>query len=354
MRCLTLADSLAKCSNATCAFVCRKHSGNLIQEINKRGYEVKSLEQRVCPANSREEDIRLYHADWLGTDWQQDAADTISALNGIHYDWVVVDHYAIDQRWEQRLRAHCNRLMVIDDLADRYHDCDLLIDQNWFSDATASRYDKYISPIAIKLLGPQYALLGPEYCLLRTWLPERDGLVRRVLVFLGGSDFTDQTSKVLHSLMEPDLAFLAVDVVVGANHPSPHHVAELAAQRPGTVLHRNLPTLAGLISRADLMIGAGGTTSWERMSLGLPSIVISIATNQTLPSQALMLDGYIEYIGERTTVEKSHISNAVRKSMTSPALLREQSKKMKNLVSAEGAISVCSHLSALHQDRYSA
>ena len=41
-----------------------------------------------------------------------------------------------------------------------------------------------------------------------------------------------------------------------------------------------MPNLAKLMVNSDIAIGAGGVTTLERMCVGLPSIVISIAENQ--------------------------------------------------------------------------
>ena len=227
--------------------------------------------------------------------------------------------------------------MVIDDLADRPHECDLLLDQNWHAELTTQRYDSLLSPETMRLLGPEYALLKPEYRQLRFLLPPRDGLVRRMLVFMGGSDPDNQTAKVLHALMAEDLSALAVDVVIGANHPDIPGVAALVRARPGTVLHQNLPSLVGLMARADLMVGAGGSTTWERMCLGLPCLVISIAHNQTATQRALMAAGCSRFLGEMSQVSFQTITNAVRWAMCHPMQLIEQSRLNQSLVDGNGA-----------------
>ena len=291
MRCLTLADALASVG-ASCRFVCRQAPGDLIERIQRRGFDVGCLP----PAGAAPPDPGGWHQTSMtnpavsNAPYATDADQTLAALGRGVVDCLVVDHYALDARWEMKLRGACHNLCVIDDLADRPHDCDLLLDQNWFADATLRRYDSLVPAHCIKLLGPQFALLGPDYASLRGLMPRRDGLVRRVMVSLGGSDPTNETAKALEALMQPDLAALAVDVVIGANHPCPEMVAALVERRPGTILHADLPSLSGLIARSDLGIGAGGVTGWERMCLGLPSVVVSIADNQT-PTTSLGWSG---------------------------------------------------------------
>jgi len=137
MRCLTLADALRE-QDAECQFVCREHEGHLMGYIRSRGHDTHAL-PRTRPSSSFESD--LAHASWLGVDWQTDAAQTRQALGNAALDWLIVDHYALDRPWESALRSSCKRIMVIDDLADRQHDCDLLLDQNYGS--SAERYRAY-------------------------------------------------------------------------------------------------------------------------------------------------------------------------------------------------------------------
>ncbi len=336
MRCLTLADAL-RALGATCSFICRTHPGNLLHAIEKRGYETTALQAgEDCEAGALA-DGALAHAAWLGADWQTDARQTLAAIGERQAAWLVVDHYAIDARWESAVRPACHALMAIDDLADRTHDCELLLDQNWYGASTPARYDRLVPETCEKRLGPRHALLRPEYALLREWMPAHDGIVRRLLIFLGGSDPTNETAKVLDVLDHPAFDVLAADVVLGPNHPDPDGIARRVAGRPATSFHQGLPSLAGMMARADLMIGAGGSTSWERMCLGLPAIVISIADNQTPTNLALMEEGYIDFLGEMGDVTVAHIAAALKRAMANPDALQLQSRKMQQLVSGTGA-----------------
>ena len=97
----------------------------------------------------------LVHAKWLGAHWKIDAAQTIHEIQNCFIDILIVDHYGIDYRWESRLRPFCNRIMVIDDLADRKHDCDFLLDQNLgksFQD-----YHGLVARSAKQFFGPEFA-----------------------------------------------------------------------------------------------------------------------------------------------------------------------------------------------------
>lgn len=297
MRCKTLAD-LWRDRGAEVRFVCREHPGNLNHLLRNAAYDVRGLPpgQKVPPAHDQ-------YAFSLGVESSEDAAQTLEALVGFSPDWLVVDHYALDADWERLLRASTRRVLAIDDLANRPHDCDLLLDQNWFGDETERRYDGLVNARCTRLLGPRYAVLQPIYPELRKVLPPRDGFIRQVLVFLGGVDSSNQTTKALQALSAPDLRDLEVHVVVGNANLHEAEIEKLVANRPHTALFRDLPNLAGLMARTDLALGAGGATTWERCCLGLPSIVVAVAENQRGFTTTLAKQGVQQYLGLAGEVE---------------------------------------------------
>jgi len=296
MRCRTLARELQR-RGATVTFICRRQPGDLIglleQEFPVLALPELPLATTQSPDGQPLQGRELYGA-WLGSSQAQDAADCLHALPlaGIRgASWLVVDHYGLDATWETQLLAGlagdaAPRLLVIDDLADRAHQADLLLDQTFFGEATDARYAGLVPEHCRQLLGPHYALLGPVYAQLHPLVPPRTEL-RRVLVFFGGVDPDNLTGRALKALMDPALADLAVDVVLGLQSPHRQAVEELVARRPYTTLHGPLPSLAGLIARADLAIGAGGATTWERCCIGLPSILVVCALNQKEIGEAI-------------------------------------------------------------------
>lgn len=286
MRCLTLADALRD-AGAKCTFICRSHAGHLMDLIHQRGHTSIALAiQPVSPAH--EQDTRQ-HASWLGSDWASDASETAQHLAVAHADWLIVDHYALDIRWETALRPHCKRLMVIDDLADRAHDCDLLLDQNL--GRTREDYKSHLPNTSTALLGPRYALLRPEFSALR-----EDSLSRRnspelkhLLITLGGVDQDNFTEQVLNALRQCPLpTSLHITVVMGAHAPWLEQIKATAHTMPcPTQVLVNVPHMARWMTVSDLCIGAAGGTAWERCSLGLPSFVIAMAANQQAGALAL-------------------------------------------------------------------
>jgi UDP-2,4-diacetamido-2,4,6-trideoxy-beta-L-altropyranose hydrolase len=320
MRSRTLARELQR-RGAAITFLCRRQPGDLISLLEQE-FPVLALPMLPLSATQTPEgqplQIRDLYGAWLGCTQEQDAADCHQALvqAGISSaSWLVVDHYGLDTVWETQILAGlagvaAPRLLVIDDLADRPHQADLLLDQNFLSTATETRYAGLVPGHCRQLLGPHYALLGPEYALLHPLVPPRTEL-RRVLVFFGGVDSDNLTGRALEALLAPELAHLAVDVVLGLQSPHRQAVAELVARRPSTTLHDSLPSLAGLISRADLAIGAGGATTWERACLGLPSLVVAIADNQLPFAQALDQASQIRLLGRSASVGVDHIRQSL-------------------------------------------
>jgi len=304
MRCLTLADELCKCG-ATCFFICRQHPGNLAELIQERGFEVFLLgDAGQCFSHLSNS---IAHASWLGCKWQEDAEQTICCLEHIQPDWLITDHYALDVKWEQKLRPYCNKFMVIDDLADRVHECDLLLDQNLVPEME----DRYLGKIpedCLKLLGPKYALLQPIYAEIHERLPHRNGTVGRILVSFGGVDTYNLAGRVLSAFIQLDQTEIDVDVVIPSNSLFLESTNELVRDCNNIHIYSDLPTLSSLMKKADLAIGASGATSWERCCLGVPAMVYSIANNQDAIARGLSDAGACDYLGklqDEVNIEKT-------------------------------------------------
>jgi UDP-2,4-diacetamido-2,4,6-trideoxy-beta-L-altropyranose hydrolase len=270
---------------ARCRFLCRHILDALAAMITAHGHELERLGERAGHAGDAE------RYDGLGVTQEEDARQTAAALTGRHVDWLIVDHYALDAVWERALRASTAQMMVIDDLADRPHDCDVLLDQNLYVDAHV-RYRDRVPPQCRLLLGPRYALLRPEFGQERERAATRSGSVRRILVSFGGADAANHTAIALEALTRLDLAAVQVDVVIGASHPRRDEIAALCKRR-SFALHVQTIRMAQLMAVADLGIGAGGSTTWERCCVGLPALAIAVADNQTLLVHDAALAGVV-------------------------------------------------------------
>jgi UDP-2,4-diacetamido-2,4,6-trideoxy-beta-L-altropyranose hydrolase len=273
MRCITLADELQKQGAQVC-FICRNLPAHLSEMLCAKGIVLKPLRMDA----RREQTDALAHSYWLGNSQAQDAQATIQALGDYFYDWLIVDHYSLDEHWEKAVRANCKKLMVIDDLADRHHDCDVLLDQNFYEDMQTRYVDKV--PLHCQLLlGPSYALLRDEFRVMREKIKSRSGVVKNILVFFGGVDKDNYTGLALQAFVGIANDDLHLDVVIGEQHPFREQIQVTCAIH-GYVCHVQTTHMAELMAKADLAIGAGGSATWERCCLGLPTLSFCVASNQ--------------------------------------------------------------------------
>lgn len=305
MRCLTLAERFRSKRKAEVIFLMRDLDGNLIDLVKKQEYKVN-----VLPRSAHDYDLSGYEA-WLTVPQELDAEQSISCLSGMGIvDLLVVDSYAIDILWENKLRPYSKKIMAIDDLANRRHDCDILLDQNLYEDMD-TRY-KYLGPGNCKLyLGPKYALLRKEFYAAKKSMKNRTGKLNNILVFFGGVDATNETSKTLKALMMLNNKELEINVVVGDANPHKEEVKQLCRYSDKWHYYCQVNNMAELMAEADLAIGAGGTATWERCFLGLPAIVIAVADNQIEGCEVLAKHNVIKYLGFHKDVDKDSISSAV-------------------------------------------
>lgn len=305
MRCLTLANAL-KNAGAVVAFVCRLHEGHLVQTIQQQGFKVYPLES--CEYLSEVDDVTtpLFHAEWLGTTQAKDAKECRPILQAIQADWLIVDHYAIDRVWQGALTGCYRNLMVIDDLTDRVHVADLLLNQNY--GAIPEDYHALVSQKCRLLMGCHYALLREEFVqwrplsLARRHKPE----FKKILITLGGVDSDNLTGAVLDQVARLEwISALSIIVVMGENSLHKNRVKEQVALLPcSSEFLVNVTNMAELMTQADLAIGAAGATTWERCCLGLPTIQLVIALNQEQVAARLEQDGIVKTINHPQDLEQ--------------------------------------------------
>lgn len=340
MRCLTLATALREC-DAAVTFICRVHDGHHCGLLEEQGFAVSRLP--ALKTGSLAEDL-VVHATWLGASWQEDAAQTRAAIEaqGVRPDWLVVDNYALDQRWESSLRASVGRIMVIDDLADRVHDCDLLLDQNLVAQMHTRYADKVPAPCGT-LLGPEFALLQPIYAELHDRIPPREGSIRRIFICFGGADSNNLTGRAIAAFLNFNRKDIEADVVITANSRHAGAIHQQVAGHGNVHLHSDLTTLAPLMAKADLAIGAGGATSWERLCLGLPTLVVTLAENQRPIADGLNRCGLIRWLGHHDAVKESAIGQALGE-LVQRGLQEDWSLRCSAAVDGNGVNRVCAAL----------
>ena len=280
MRCLTLAEVLRQHGTES-HFICSLHDGNLLQFIEEKNYKIHPLKVAETKHLGHKS---LDHKSWLGNDVRTDALLTLEVLTSLNaqVDWLIVDHYALDEAWEKMFRSVCKRIMVIDDLADRAHDCDILLDQTYLRSKTD--YSDLLPKRNVCLLGAQFALLRPEFLKYREYSFKRriNPKIEQLLVTLGGVDKANITGDVLNFLQFSNLRkSCRVVVVLGCNAPWVESIKKQAAQMEFEVkVLVNEKNMAKVMAESDFCIGAAGGTTWERCCLGLPTFLLQLADNQ--------------------------------------------------------------------------
>lgn len=288
MRCLTLADGLREKGNEV-HFICRRHKANLIHLIESKKYQVFALDVEQKTSSHTEASEPLAHAHWLGATQEQDAESCKSIVEALKPDWLIVDHYALDYRWQEALHEFTKKLMVIDDLADRKHSCQLLLDQTF--GRQVEDYKPLVPESCTLLLGSQYALLRPEFSQWRDFSLKRrvKPEFKKLFISLGGVDAENVTSRVLEAVNDCEqLKDVDITVVTGANSPHLPSVQRLAKELPLNIeVVVDVSDMAELMANSDLAIGAAGATTWERCCLGLPSVLLVLADNQIKVAETL-------------------------------------------------------------------
>ena len=317
MRCLTLAQRLHKEENAKVVFIMRKLSGNLIDVVRKQGFDVL-----VLPPADHDYELEGYGL-WLTVPMEVDAQQTIEVLQ--YYlqeygcdvvDRLIVDSYALDEQWELMLRPYCREIMVIDDLANRRHDCDILLDQNFYLNKDV-RYAGLVPEHCKMLLGPEYALLREEFYEAKKHIRQRVGTIQHILVFYGGSDLTNETEKAIKALVQlhDDGYNFTADIITGVSNFRREKIKNLCSKYHFLHYYCQVSNMAKFMNKADLMLGAGGSTTWERLYMELPALVTAVAENQIQGCRDCSQAGIIEYLGINEDVRVDTILEALHKKL---------------------------------------
>jgi len=319
----------------------------------KNGYGVHRLP--FADRRPAETDATQPHSHWLGVTWETDAIETQEILQRLSPPaaWLIVDHYALDLRWETQMRSFTRKIMVIDDIADRPHDCDVLLDQNLYRNMD-TRYDDLVPKHCKQFLGPQFALLRPEFIEARKNLRKRDGSIKRILIFFGGSDPTNETAKALEAISMLNRLDIAVDIIVGNANPHKGQIQQQCSQMPNVIFHGQVENMAELMSQADLAIGAGGTTTWERCCLGLPSITIILAQNQLETTGAVANAGATWNLGRSEQVNATLLADTTKRALDNPQELKRMSALALGIMDDEQAPSENVLLNMIIKEQYAA
>ncbi|MGP7818524.1 UDP-2,4-diacetamido-2,4,6-trideoxy-beta-L-altropyranose hydrolase [Niallia sp. 01092] len=323
MRCITLAHQLKKI-NINSYFICRELDGNLMSYIESQGFELLRLPYK---------NTTLSDLDWHRAYWSVDFDETklMITKKKLKIAMIVVDHYALDFNWETAIKEIIPKIFVIDDLANRKHACDVLLDQNFYLNLE-SRYCQILHSNCRQLLGPNYVLLREEFLVQSKKQRSRDGEIRNILVFFGGADATNETMKTLKAISIDKFKHIDVNVVAGASNIKKEEIQLYCDGHPNLTFHYQISNMAHLMNQADLTIGAGGTTTWERCYLGLPSITITVADNQVEITDAVSNVGATVYLGNHNNVTVTMIQEQLHHLMKYPNKVKLLSDKALNMV----------------------
>lgn len=288
MRCLALAQTLAE-AGWTWAFAGRVDAADSLPPARNRGFATLSLQ-----GLESDEPVGLER------EWPPGC------------DLLVVDHYGLDARFERACRPWARHVLVVDDLADRSHDCDFLLDQTLRQ--PAGRYGSLVPERCHMLLGPEYALLRPEFAAARPVALARRRArppVERILVSLGAADTSDVARTALQGVARSGIAAEVV-VVLGPATQADRGIEDQARSMAQPVsLLGPVDDMARLMCEADLAIGAAGSSSYERCCLGLPAVVVVTASNQELLADGLQKERLALVAGSRHRVEAPDIAGAL-------------------------------------------
>lgn len=330
-RCLSLAEAL-RTWGAQVRFVTRDLGVDSARQIAAQGFaDTVVLDRAELAAGV---DGEVTHAAWAQVTQEEDAKQTIAALQGFAPDWTVVDSYSFDARWHDPVRAGLDcRIAQIDDIADRTIAPDLLIDHN-LADDHAAKYAGRLTREATILGGPQYALLGPRFATARRYaFAER---VQSIGIFMGGADAGNHSATVLDAL--DDIGFDgAVEIVTTSANPQLDALRERIARGKRTLLSLDLTDLADFFAHHDVQVGAGGGASWERCCIGVPSLLVVTASNQEAVAPQLAAEGVVALARHP---DRGAIAAALAEMIRSPDRRRDLAARSRGLVDGRGALRV--------------
>lgn len=332
MRCIVLAKFLREKINCDVIFACIPLNGNMIDEIRLLGFEVISLN-----GNSKFPSL------------SSEICVIQRVINEKKIDLLICDHYGIDVEWEQNFFGLVT-ILVIDDLADKKHLCNILINQNHLNNF--DQMYAYEKKMGTKLLlGAQYVLLQKEYQNVVRSRSLNYKIPKNILIFFGGSDYYNMTEKVLSALLSMELEDVKLRVVLGNQYKERKTLLKAYSRRMNVTILSSLPSLAGEMSRASLMVGAGGTSLWERFYLGLPSVVYATAHNQVNICRQLAGQGLIQYFGYYSEFSFDAFTSQMKSVLENYEALDNMSTTTADVVDGEGASRILQHIKTLKQEK---
>lgn len=320
MRCLNLAKAL-KGRGCEVSFLCQKNEGSLNDWLLKeQHFDVFELEETKTFEQERDAD---------------QSRKIIGNLKGL--DWLIVDHYKIDQVWQRRLRDVAQKILVIDDLSDREHDCDAFLNQAVLDSKDNPHQDR-VPESCVKFLGPRFALIDPQFLKRRQNMDpgKRSKQIQNIFSFFGGSDKDHFSLKFIEAVQNNKNRNLNYHLIVGRQTPGAEKILKEAGENDQIKTYHSIKDMAGFISTMDLFVGSGGMITWERCCLGVSGIVVSMADNQYHFSKTLGDQGCHVFLGRHQDINSKQLAEAIDALLLNSDQICNMSKKSFELVDGQG------------------
>lgn len=329
MRCLTLANEL-KTYIPEIHFICRTSEFNIYNAVNKHGFILHSIDDNIA---SQEQDA-------------QQTSEVIKSLKD-KPTWLIVDHYDLSFLFECKIRAIVKKIMVVDDFANRKHDCDLLLDQNLFP---VERYKALVPLNCMQLIGTKYALLRNEFILKRSKVNRSFTKLNHIFINFGGGDDRGLIEKSVLAILMQSSNDIHCDVILGQANPNREYLMGFLAPFSNITVYTHVNNIAELMIKADLAIGSGGSTIWERCCLGLPSIVIAVSDIEEQLSTFCAKQNLICYLGRYEQISIGDINQKIEYLLKNIEKLNQMSVNGMNIVDGLGANSVVKEMLAISHE----
>jgi len=313
-RCLIFAKIFQK-KKIRVHFICKNLKGNLTSEIKDNGFNIhliKNLKNSI-------------HYDY------QNTRKILKKYEG-DISYLVIDNYDWSKKYEKKLRSIVKKIMVIDDLANREHDCDILLDQNLYVNFK-KRYKGLVPNKCIKLLGPKYVLLRKEFLVRKK--RKHTSKIKKIFISFGGQDYSDQSIKVLKAIKKSKLKYDKINLVIGKSNKFLNKLKLISKEIDNIEIFSGTNNISGLMENSDLGIGASGSMMWERAYLGIPSLVSIIAKNQKLAAESMEKIGCVKNLGLAKNVSvKDYVKYFINMRISD---LNKMSERNYKLIDGKGA-----------------
>lgn len=250
------------------------------------------------------------------------------------FDAVVFDHYGLSAP-DHRAIAQGRPVLVVDDLADRQLAADMVVDSG--PERRAEDYLDLVPETARLLLGPNFAAVRPEFAALREpALAWRGEPVQRILIAMGLTDVGGVTARIVERV-RPRVQDAGIDIVLGGGAPSLAGLGKVARRDARLLLHVDTPHMARLTAEADVAVGAPGSSTWERCTLGLPSILVALADNQRPAARAMAERGAALVVDIADPQFETEFDRALIRLLRDPELRRKLAGRSAEICDGLGA-----------------